>query len=472
MQKDCTTILIGKEASIDGSTIIGRNCDTFLPYNPIRFYVRESNDNQNETIVSSQNGFKAKLPIKAYRCQLTPNVEVEKEGIYGECGFNEKNVAMSATESVYANNRVLAYDPLVKNGLGEDCMTNIVLPYIDSAKDGVKYLGNLIEKYGSCEGNGVIFSDKDDVWYMEILTGHHWIAQRIPDNACCVIANQVAIEEVDFNDSKNFMWSTGIQEFVEKYKLNPNLKGWNSRKIFGTDTEKDRHYNTPRVWFGHKYLNSTIEESPTSSELPFIFYANRKLGVEDAQYILSSHYNETVYDPYSVNGTEYEKHLFRPISLNRTQNSHVMQIRNNVKEDLAAIMWMSVGVPTFTPYVAFYGNANDTAPSYNNTQLEWNLKDAYWMHRTVTALVEGHFSKMIQSDKDYLIDCHQTQLSLINKFDEEAKNLSGEELTEFLTNKNYEIVSKINKKTMDYIGQLVRQSIDLSKLTFNMDKNL
>lgn len=467
----CTTVLIGKKASIDGSTIIGRNDDTFKPYNPQRFYVQAANNNQSGSYSSNQNGFKTKLPRSSFRYQLVPNVDIKKEGIYGESGFNEKNVGMSATESVYANERVLAYDPLLSDGLAEDSMTIMVLPYITSAKEGVEYLGNLIKNHGSAEGNGVIFNDKNDVWYMEIVTGHHWVAQRIPDDACCVIANQVAIQEVNFNDTENFMWSEGIREFVEENNLNPNLSGWNFRKIFGTDTEKDRHYNTPRVWFGQKYFNPEIKQEPNSSDLPFIFHANRKLSVEDAEYILSSHYNETVYDPYGK-GTEEEKLLFRPISLNRTQNSHVMQVRNNVKDELSTIMWICVGVPAHTPYVPFYGNSTDSDASYNNTKLEWNLDDAYWMYRTVTALVEGHYSKLIQSDIDYLKNCRETLIRMISQIDKQGDALTGNELTEFLTKKNHEIVSKMRDITMKYIGELVVNSLDLSKLTFDMDKNL
>lgn len=467
----CTTVLVGKKASIDGSTIIGRNDDTFAPYNPQRFYVQASNKEQSGTYTSNQNGFKAELPKVAYRYQIVPNVDIKKEGFFGESGFNEKNVGMSATESVYANEHVLAYDPLLSDGLGEDSMMLMVLPYIDSAKHGVEYLGNIIKTHGSAEGNGVIFSDKNDVWYMEIVTGHHWVAQRIPDDACCVIANQVAIEEIDFNDHENFMWSEGIQEFVEKNNLNPNLSGWNFCKIFGTSTEKDRHYNTPRVWFGQKYFNPDIKQEPDSNDLPFIFHANRKLSVEDVEYILSSHYDETAYDPYGK-GTESEKLLFRPISLNRTQNSHVMQVRNNVPEELSTIMWICVGVPAYTPYVPFYGNSNDSDPSYSDTKLEWNLTDAYWMYRTVTALVEGHYSKLIQSDIDYLKECRELLIRTINETDEAGKYLRNEEATKFLTNKNHEIVAKMREITMKYIGELVVKSIDLSKLTFDMDKNL
>ncbi|MGL4760021.1 MAG: C69 family dipeptidase [Sarcina sp.] len=467
----CTTILIGKKASIDGSVIIGRNVDTFSVDTPMRFYVRKHKDNQSEYLKGILNDFKIKLPKVAYRCQLAPQVNIEKLGRFSECGFNEKNVGMSATESFYANKRVLACDRLVENGISEDFITDLILPYINSARGGVEYLGTLVGIYGSRDGNGVIFSDKNEIWYMELLTGHHWVAMKIPDDACCVISNQISIEEVDFDDRENFMYSRGIREFVEENNLNPNLKGWNSRKIFGTDSEKDRHYNTPRVWFAHKYLNKSVEESPVSSDLPFVFYADRKLSVEDAQYILRSHYDETKYDPYSSKNDD-EKMLFRPIGVNRTQNSHIMQIRNSVREEISALMWLSLGGHVFSPYVVFYGNSNDTDISFRNTELKWDINDAFWMYRTLAALVSNNYRKMIEKNIDYREICNFEQFRIIKSIDEESKEVSDEDLSNYLTKKNYEITKMIKQETMKYIGELVTQSLELSKLTFNMDANL
>lgn len=71
-------------------------------------------------------------------------------------------------------------------------MQTSVLPYIHSARDGVQYLGKLIAKYGSPAGNSVLFSDKDEIWYMEIVTGHHWVAERIPDDCYAATGNRVA----------------------------------------------------------------------------------------------------------------------------------------------------------------------------------------------------------------------------------------------------------------------------------------
>lgn len=467
----CTTVLVGKKASIDGSTMIARNDDTFLPLTPQRFYVEPANDHQEGEWVSNQNGFKAPLPKKAYRYSLTPNVEVDKEGVYAESGFNEKNVAMSATESVYGNERALAFDPLVKDGLAEDSLQSMVLPYIDSARDGVKYLGDLIKKYGSPEGNGVLFSDKHEVWYMEIVTGHHWVAQRIPDDAYAIAANQVAIQQVDFKDSDNFMYSDGIQKFVKKYHLNTDKEGFNFRHIFGTDNEKDRHYNTPRVWFGQKYLNPEIEQSPTSSDLPFICHTDHKISVEDVEYILGSHYNETPYDPFS-RGNEATKTLFRPISMNRTQNSHVLQIRNDVDNNSNAIMWLCFGVPAFSPYVPFFANATDTDDTYANTPVHCDDVSAYWIYRKLSMLVESHYSEFIQDDVDFLTDMKEQLRRHVQNAIDESQALQGQELTDYLTGQNHDVVKMMRIATEKFNHQLIEKGLTLSKLTFNMDKNL
>ena len=472
-EKACTTVLVGKKASIDGSVMIARNDDTFLPITPQKFLVRPAFNRKDFVLKSNQNNFSAVLPEHGYRYQATPNVDVDKEGIYDESGFNEKNVAMSATESVYANERVLAFDPLVKDGIAEDTIQTLVLPFIDSAKQGVQYLGKLIEKYGSAEGNGVIFADKNDIWYMEIVTGHHWVASRIPDDMYAVIANQVSQENIDLSDKNNYLVSTNIENFVKDNNLNPDRDQWNVRHIFGTSNEKDRHYNTPRVWFGQKYLNSEIEQDPESSNLPFLRRANRLISLEDIEYIEGSHYNETKFDPLG-SGEKADKLRYRPISLNRTQQSHVLQIRNNVSDDLSTIMWISIGVPSFTPFIPFYGNSTDTDETFNNTSLKFNINDAYWMYRTVAMLVESHYSKFVQMDLDYLSESHEELNRIVKKIDLEAKNksLSGNQLTEFLTESNHKIVDHMRSKTMNLIGNLITNGLELSKLTFNMDKNL
>ena len=468
----CTTILVGKKASVDGSTMIARNDDTFRPITPQKFIIRPAAKNESgRKIKSWLNKFELDLPENAQAVSAVPNVDYKNRGYYDESGINQENVAMSCTESTYGNERALAFDPLVKDGLDEDCMQSVVLPYIHSARNGVEYLGKLIAKYGSPAGNSVLFGDKNEIWYMEIVTGHHWVAQRIPDDAYAIAANRVSIEQVDFADTANFMWSEGIQEFVADHHLNVDHQGWNFRHIFGTYSQQDRFYNTNRVWYGQKYFNPEIEQDPTDGDLPFIRRAAKKITREDIEFVLGSHYQNTPYDPFGK-GTDEEKHRFRPIGLNRTQNSHILQIRNDVESDKAAIMWLCIGGPTFTPFVPFFANMNDTDPSYNNTSMEYNLNDAWWYYKSLAALVETHYSQFVQLDTDYLNELNQYYRRRVEDVIAQVQGKTGAELTAYLTRANQETVAYTRKRSEKLWAQMMIDSINMSKLTFNMDENL
>ncbi|MBA2914395.1 C69 family dipeptidase [Limosilactobacillus frumenti] len=468
----CTSIMVGKDASLDGSTFISRNEDRVKAIEPKQFLVQPAVHDRHETYVSAYNKLTVPLPANGMRYTATPSVD-QSAGPNEEDGFNEVNVGESATESVYANDRVLAYDPFVKNGLAEDSMTTLVLPYIHSAREGVTRLGQLVAKYGAAEGNGVQFSDHNEVWYMEIATGHQWVAVRIPDDCYAVAANQIAIEQIDFDDHDNYMWSPNIQEFVNLHCLNPDKDQWNFRHIFGTNTQKDHHYNTPRVWFAQRYLNpiASANQTPESPDMPFIRKPERKISLEDIQYLLKSHYNETKYDPLG-DGNDHDRHVYRAISLSRTAQSHILQMRNNVDAKHAAIHWVEFGVPSFCAYVPFFANADDTDYSYRHFPKKMNLKSAYWLNEALAMVVESHYTDFMQADLDYQDDLNEWAQRRIAQVDDHAKNLTGTKLTTYLTGQNHKIARHYNKKAKKLLFKLITEGTELSALTFKMYPNL
>ncbi len=175
---------------------------------------------QPQEFSSNDNGFKISLPTIRAKYSATPEW-TDKFGLFEEDGFNEYGVAMSATESTYTNKLALGADPLVEDGIGEEAMITVVLPYVKTAREGVQRLGQIVEYYGTSESNGILFADQNEAWYMETGGGHNWVAQRIPDDSYAVIANQSAIQGIDFDDPKHFMWSTNIRKFVADNHLNP-----------------------------------------------------------------------------------------------------------------------------------------------------------------------------------------------------------------------------------------------------------
>ena len=199
----CTSILVGKKAMADGSTVIGRNEDSKSAWPKHMVIHPRQTFAEDQTFVSKDNGFAMPLERTRFKYSATPEW-TDEFGLFEEDGINEYGVCMSATESAYANERVLGFDPLVEKGIGEEAMVTVVLPYVKTAREGVKRLGAIVEKYGTCESNGILFSDKDEVWYLETGSGHHWVAQRIPDDCYAVVANQLAIQEIAFDDPDNF----------------------------------------------------------------------------------------------------------------------------------------------------------------------------------------------------------------------------------------------------------------------------
>ena len=121
----CTTVLVGKKASIDGSTMIARNDEGHEALDPQRFIVIEP-ENQVRHYKAVLSGLELDLPDNPLR-YTTPNA-VLKEGIWPAAGINSENVAMSATETITTNPRILGLDPYVENGMGEEDLVTLVLP--------------------------------------------------------------------------------------------------------------------------------------------------------------------------------------------------------------------------------------------------------------------------------------------------------------------------------------------------------
>ena len=224
----CTTILVGKKASIDGSTIISRNDDGHEALDPQRFVVVNP-DEQPQNYRAVISGVEVKLPDNPLRYTSMPN-SILTNGIWPAAGINSENVAMSATETITTNSRILGIDPYVENGIGEEDIVTLVLPYIHSAREGVLRMGELLEEYGTYEPNGIAFSDKEEVWWLETIGGHHWAAVRIPDDAYVVAPNRMNIDHFDFN-SDDTLCSADLKDLIEKYHLNPDYDGYNFRHI-------------------------------------------------------------------------------------------------------------------------------------------------------------------------------------------------------------------------------------------------
>lgn len=465
----CTSILVGKKAMADGSTIIARNEDSKSAWPKHLVIHKHKEFSEPQEFISNESDFKITLPKTRYKYTATPEW-TDKFGVFEEDGINEYGVAMSATESAYANRRVLACDPLVENGISEEAMVTVVLPYVKTAREGVQRLGSIIEKYGTSESNGILFSDNEEVWYLETGSGHHWVAQRIPDDSYAVVANQLAIQEIDFDDSNNFMFSQNIQEFVSQNNLNNQVSGFNFREIFGTHELSDEIYSTPRVWYGQKYLSGDDTQDPMSENLPFIRKPNRLLHLDDIEYVLGSHYQNTPYDP--LNKKNVDGHKFRPISLPATQESHILQLRPNLPVETSGLHWLAMGVTAQSSFIPLYAGATDVHPAYKVGKQEYTPDSAYWVYKLAGVLVDPHYLEFDKLLKDTQKEVAILIGNQLKEADKKATLFSGVDLEEHLTEASIKFQQTGLDKYNELISKLITLSTDMSPLKFKTDANL
>ncbi|APX71773.1 C69 family dipeptidase [Companilactobacillus allii] len=469
---DCTEILVGKGASMDGSTIVARNEDGYGPINPIKFVVHEAKDQKDAFYNSVTTGVKVPLPDHAYRYTATPQAD-QSDGQYEEAGINEYNVGMSSTETTETNARVLGYDPLVTDGVDEEAMLTLVLPYIKTAKEGAIRLGALLEKYGTGECNSIAFNDKDEIWLLETAGGHHWAAMRLPEDTYAIVPNQTVVQDIDVSDTDNFLVATDLVDFVAKHHLNPQPDKFNFREIFGTHSEEDAYYNTPRTWYGQKLFNPEIEQEPTDQNMTLAKKPSKKIAIEDVQYFLSSHYNGTKYDPFGTfaSGTKEEQRQFRSIAMDRNQASSILQIRSDVDKNHAAVQWLSLGFFAYSPYVPFYTNITDTPEDYKNTTNNVDVNNVYWLEKTLSVMIEPHYHEYSDMIHAYLKGCQSFARQRLEATDVSLDNVN-DNVTDVLTKSNIKTAAEISSRTHKLFDGIVKKGLTLSKTTWEKGQNL
>ena len=505
----CTTILIGKKASYDGSTIVARNEDSGNGTFESKRFVVVDPDSQPRHYTSVISHVQIDLPDDPQRYTAVPNANLS-QGIWGEAGFNESQVAMSATETLTTNERVLGADPLVAlrpakgkpgepgyepevaGGIGEEDFLTIVLPYIHSAREGVLRLGELLETYGTYEMNGTAFSDADEIWWMETVGGHHWIARRVPDEAYVTMPNQLGIDEFDLDDAfgeqRDCLCSADLREWMAANYLDLTFSDadlglagsddedaagtdgvhalFNPREAFGSHTERDHVYNTCRAWVMQRALNPSdiwdgpdADFTPDSDDIPWCRVPERRLTIEDVKDVLSSHYEGTPYDPYGNLGTPEQAHRYRPIGINRNSQLAVLQIRPYAPAACRCVQWMAYGSNAFNTLVPFYGLVSDTPAYLRNTTDTVTSENFYWANRLIAAIADPHFGDNINAIDNYREVTMAYGHQVLRECDAAVAGLvEGADVAELLEAANERVAERLREETDKLLGKVLYTS--------------
>lgn len=388
LPSECTTIIIGQEQTADGSMIVARSED-WDAMEAKNYETFEGTDNGPREFVAKDSPFRCELPEKALGYSaLSP---YNLHGHWGSAGFNTAGVGMSATESIFSSDEILKHDPLVENGVAENSVFNITLPYVHTAREGVERLGMLIEKYGIAEGFGIGFVDSKEIWYLETACGHRWLACRMPKDQYFVTGNQSRFRTYDPNDKENYLASADLIEFAEKHGLyNPAQGAFDFHEAYARDIKLDTTYNYPRVWGLQQFFSPEIKNDVTKNTFPVFAKAAHKVTLTELRTAFRFHYDNTEHDPY-LNSNPKEP--YRPVSIFRTTQTHLLQVRPELPQAIGCVNYVAMGMADLGVFLPLYQGITSYPEAYTKGNGESSDDSAYWKFRKIMVLGMTNYNK-------------------------------------------------------------------------------
>ena len=390
----CTGFIIGKKLTADGNALYGRTEDLEPNHNK-NFVVRERTYNKKgEVFEDATNGFKYELPEVSYKYTAVPDVTPE-QGVFDEAGFNEHGVSISATVSASANDNIKKVDPYVKDGLAESALTTVVLPSVKTAREGVELIAKIVEEKGAAEGNIVTIADKEGIWYMEILSGHQYVAILFPEDRYAVFPNTFFLGHVDFSDKERTIASKDVEKVARDAGTYKEIDG---------QFHVSQSYNPPlheadrsRVWSGIKSLDPDADVNYDDEYFDLMHTTDRKLTLRDAMNLQRNRLEGTDFKPQDqmeLDGKgipekgKFDEVYKYPISNPNVMEAHIFQLKDNVPDSAGGgTMWLAMGSPRNAPYLPYYGNITNTYQAYQELGTAYNPQSWYWTMSRINDLV-------------------------------------------------------------------------------------
>lgn len=415
----CTNFIVGKKASADGSVICSYNADDYGLFIGLCHYPAGKHEKGSVRKIYDwdTNVYHGQIPEAEVTYNVIGNINEYQVSI-GETTFGGREELVDTTG-------VLDYGSLIY----------IALQRSKTAREAIKVMTTLTDKYGYCSG-GETFTicDPNEAWIMEMIgkgpgrKGTVWVAVGIPDDAICAHANQSRIRTFNQKDKKNVMFSKDCITFARE-------KGWFSGKdadfsfceAYAYPDFSGRRFCEARVWsfFNHfstdmeRYLPYAEGKVKDAEPMPLWIKPNRKVSVQDIQECMRDHYEGTPFsldkDPgqgvwnmpyrptpltYKVDGKEYFNE--RPTSTQQTAFSYVAQLRSWLPRQIGGVLWFGNDDGNMVAYTPVYCG-NTSQPECYNTKgadaVTFSMKNAFWVCNWVSNMVYPRYSLMFGSLK-------------------------------------------------------------------------
>jgi len=424
---DCTVILVGKDASVDGSVMTTHTCDGWY-------------DNRIQIVPGQTFGKGTMANVYTDICHLTqPGKELTK---VGEIPQAEKTYTYFHVGYPFMNEHQVMIGESTWGGRfweGEGIMMIEQLEVFGlqrakTAREAIKVMGALAEKYGYRDGGeGLAVTDPNEVWLFEIMSagptwdaktgenGAVWAAQRIPDDHVSVIANRSRIGEIDLEDPDYFMASGNVFSFAQEMGWwNPEDGPFVFWKAYCPEPYGSRYYQQRREWRVLSLLDPSLTLDPyTDEQYPFSIKPAKKVLVQDIIAINRDHYEGTEFDltkgmaagpfgnpnryptpsdvkPEGTKDLDWE----RAISIFRCSYSFVSQARSWLPDPIGGVLWFGEDAPHSTCYIPFYSGITEVPISFSSGRRDmFDKENAWWAFDFVSNWADLKYSYMIEDIK-------------------------------------------------------------------------
>lgn len=452
-EDDCSSFLVTKGASKDGSVMITYTCDgEFLPHLE---YVPAQDHKPEEFIEILDRGGKLKGKVKQVpHTYAVVGLMNEHQLAIGETTFGGRNELRNPEG-------LLHYFTLME----------IALQRARTAREAIKVMASLVEEYGyASSGESFSIADTKEAWIMEMIgpgpggKGANWVALRIPDGYISAHANMSRIGEFPLNDPENCLYSENVVSFAEK-------KGYYDRKSgkpfsfrYAYDPPKPPSLRTcaARVWSMFRRSAPSLNLSPDfqrgvegTKPYPLWIKPDKKLSLHDVMNIMRDHYEGTPFDmtkgvdagafgcpvrcrglTWKVDGVEYSWE--RPISTQQTAFSFISQSRDWLPNAIGGVYWYGWDDTYTTCYVPLYCCIQDIPGSFTRGDIqEFSWDSAWWVFNFVANYANLKYSYMVKDIQKVQAALEGQFISLQPAIEKTAVDLykkDPELLVQYLTN--------------------------------------
>lgn len=410
----CTNLIVGKNASADGSVIVSYSADSygmfgFLCHYPAATYPAGA---MRDIYEWDTGKFLGQIKEAKQTYNVVGNIN-EFQVTIAETTFGGRPELVDTTA-------IMDYGSLIY----------VALQRSRTAKEAIKIMTSLVKVYGYySSGESFTIADPNEAWIMEMIgkgpgvKGAVWVAVRIPDDCIAAHANQSRIHKFDMSDKDNCLYSPDVISFArEKGYFSGANKDFSFADAYCPLDFSGLRACEARVWSyynmfskatGQAYLPYVQGES--KEPMPLYVKPDRKLSVRDIQQAMRDHYEGTPLDitqdlgagpfqmPYrlspltfKVDGQEYFNE--RPISTQQSAFSFVSQMRANLPDAIGGVLWFGLDDANMTVFTPVYCNTDRIPASYAEGEgdcvtFSWN--SAFWIYNWVADMIRPRYSQMV-----------------------------------------------------------------------------